>query len=161
MLRIIPKHHRHLSQRVAVDHLSIVFPFVISSFEDTVVVAHVNADVAGVDELDDVALGGLVLRAAELREMAVDRVHPAGEVACVELVKVVDALDVIAVGGGYLGEFETYVVTVADALYDVEDALAVVESHLGAVTLRDSSFSPTTDTWQRMLCPWQGLCALA
>ena len=90
-----------------------------------VVCVDVEAEVAGVLPLDDVAVLQRIARATIVGAPAVHLVDPAGELSAVELIEVVDALDVGAVLHGRVDELHVDALLLAGPPQDVEDALAL------------------------------------
>ena len=61
-----------------------------------VIAANVFAEVTGIDPLDHIAILELIAAASVIGEPAIDLIHPAGEVAYIELIEIIDPLNTLS-----------------------------------------------------------------
>src|SRR5574344_1691083 len=104
---------------------------VYSSFSGGIAATDIIAQITGIAPLDYIAAFQLVAGAAVVGLPVVDTVHPDGEIAAVELVQVVDALDVGAVVDRRPGRFHMDPVVPAHTLQHIKNRLPLVEGDDG------------------------------
>ena len=93
--------------------------------------AYVGAQtLAGITPNDGVAVFERVAGAAVVGEPAVNLIHPTGLVAAIELIKVIDALHILAIVHGRPGILQLDTRLGAGALEDIEHGFPLLKSDL-------------------------------
>ena len=89
--------------------------------------ADIGSIIAGIDPLHDIAVLQLIAAASVVGEPVVDAVHPAGQLAHIEFIEVVDAFDIGRIIHRRILELHMDLLLLAGALEYVEDALSLIE----------------------------------